>query len=101
MWALELRAERTTARAGSPPPAMLASHSGTRRGLPTPERLCGEGDEVVLGDRLVVGDVIDGAVRGALGGVDAGGGDILDPDHVPPVRPGADHDEPARARAGA
>ncbi len=56
-----------------------------RRGAPDPQRGSGQADEVVVGDRLVVDDVVDGAVGGPLGRLDARAGYILDPDHVPPV----------------
>ena len=94
--ALELLAERVTARTGSAPAARRASQAGMRRGGADAQRRRGERDEVVEADRLVVGDVVERPGGRALGGVDAGAGDVLDADHVPPVVALADHREAAR-----
>ena len=101
MRALLLRAERTTASTGSAPATRRASQTGIRRGLPDAERLRRQQREVVVADRLVVDDVVERPGGRALGGVDAGGRDVLDADHVPPVLARADDREAARLRAGA
>ena len=85
MRAFEERAERVTAVTASRPAARRASQSRDAARGADAQRARGQRDEVVEGDRLVVGDVVDGARGRALGGVDERGRDVLDADDVPPV----------------
>ena len=97
MRAFDERAERTTASTALRPATRRATGAGMRRGRPDAQLGGRQRHEVVVGDRLVVGDVVDAPVRGLVAGREQDRRrDVLDVHHVPEVRAAADHREAPR-----